>query len=138
VIPEQQDLPQPPELPSRLPKERVLALVREDAGRWERFKATARMDIRDIMRTEGWHTVASMYAPTIFLGWAIYGMLRPAFDSAMSFEPIFWAVGGASLLTLYGKLSTRDIGEDDDDFDEPLDDKWRFTIPHLFRKGPGK
>ncbi len=121
----------PPALPTRLPG----TTIAPPAGAWTRLKRLARRDIVEFAQGS-WIRVATKFVPAAFLAWAVYGMARPAFDPSTSYDPIFWAVGGGCLLTLYGRFHTRDIDVDDDDLDEPLEDKWRFSIPHLFRKGP--
>jgi len=78
--------------------------------------------------------VAGDYVPAVFLLWGVFGMVRPIFDQSAYFDPIFWYVGGASLLTIYGRLATRHIEGDDDD-DETFDEKYRFTLPVFLRKG---
>ncbi len=101
------------------------------------------MDVRDkdvpIVREEEprrslWSVVLAEYVPAAGLLWSLFGMLRPAFDHTKAYNPIFWYVCGASLLTLYGRLMTRDFGRDhDDDEEEDLEEKWRFHLPPLLQ-----
>ena len=80
------------------------------------------------------HAVLANYVPALGLLYGLYGMARPIFDHTASFDPIFWYVGGASLLTIYGRLATRDVEGDADD-DESFDEKYRFSLPAFLRKG---
>jgi hypothetical protein len=102
-------------------------------GWWMRFTRLARQDVIELAQGSN-KGVASVAVPAIFLAWGVYGMVRPAFDSSQSYDPIFWAVAGASLLTLYGRFHTRGLDVDDEDVEEPLEDKWRFEIPHIRHK----
>jgi hypothetical protein len=121
----------PGTLPSRLPKEGAPAAP--ESG-WERVKRLARRDLFELVQSSR-KGPAAVVLPSLFLAWGIYGMVRPAFDASQSYDPIFWAVAGASLLTLYGRFHTRGLEEvDDDDVDEPLEDKWRFEVPHIRHK----
>jgi hypothetical protein len=82
-----------------------------------------------------WQRVLGNYVPAGFLAWAIYGMARPAFDSTASFDPIFWAVAGGCLLTLWGRYHTRDIDVEDADMEESLRERWHFSdLPRRLRR----
>ena len=101
------------------------------------------MDVRDknvpVVQEEGprrsfWGVVLAEYAPTGALLWSLFGMLRPAFDHTQAYNPIFWYVCGASLLTLWGRVLTREFGrEHDDEREESLEEKWRFSLPPLLK-----
>jgi hypothetical protein len=75
------------------------------------------------------------YVPAGFLLWSVIGIFRPAFDASVQYNPIFWYVCGASLLTLYGRYVTRDVGTDEreNEPEESLQEKWRFNLPPLLR-----
>jgi hypothetical protein len=118
-------------LPTRLPREPAQPPAPE--SKWARLKRLARRDVVELVQGSN-KGIASIVVPSIFLAWGIFGMVRPAFDSTQVYDPIFWAVAGASLLTLYGRFHTRGLDVDDEDVEEPLEDKWRFEIPHIRHK----
>ena len=80
--------------------------------------------------------IVSFVVTAVAFLWSVYGMALPAFDATASYNPIYWAVGGASLLTLYTRAHTRDLEDvGDDEIDEPLDERWHFgDLPRLLKK----